>query len=328
METLLFVPQNADLASQPLVTAPPFPSETQKAQRWVIVDTETDGLTAPIHVVEIAAQLMEGWKTCGDPFQVFLNHNVHIPRSAVAIHGYTQEFLRANGRPPMEAHEAFRQYAGEFPIVAHSLAYDWNRALVPEWSRLGLKPAGCRGFCTVTLSRRVLPEADSYSLDELKSRFGLGSGPSHKAKADVETVVRLFTEILRPRLESAGLTTFEAWQQFAQRTPVADCWCLIDPSRKPQSHHRVRQVPVLKSKCYRCFGGIEFSENGIGHRIKCPHCGQITKLGLNPFATPLSTTVEIRFSKCEPAPAGIPPPLPERKRTEVDPILRTGKRRN
>src|ERR1039458_4276012 len=71
-------------------------------------------------------------------------------------------------------------------------AYDWNRALVPEWSRLGLKPAGCRGFCTVTLSRRVLPEADSYSLDELKSRFGLGSGLSHKAKADVETVVRLF----------------------------------------------------------------------------------------------------------------------------------------
>ena len=125
---------------------------------------------------------------------------------------------------------------------------------------------------------------------------------------------------MRPRLESAGLTTFEAWQQFSQRTPVADCWCLIDPSRKPQSDHRVRQVPVLESKCYRCFGGIEFSENGIGHRIKCPHCGQITKLGVNPFATPLGTTVEIRFSKCEPAPAGIPPPLPERKRAPVIPL--------
>ena len=246
VETLLLVPQDADLASQPVVTAPPLPSETQKGQHWVIVDTETDGLTAPIHVVEIAAQLMEGWESCGEPFQVFLNHNVHIPWSAVAIHGYTQEFLRANGRPPMEAHEAFRRYAGEFPIVAHSLGYDWNRALVPEWSRLGLKPAGCRGFCTVTLSRRVLPEADSYSLDELKSRFGLGSGPSHKAKADVETVVRLFREILRPRLESAGLTTFEAWRQFAQRTPVADCWHLIDPRRKPEEQQcnlNARQVP-------------------------------------------------------------------------------------
>ena len=522
VETLLLVPQNADLASQPLVTAPPLPSETHKAQRWVIVDTETDGLTAPIHVVEIAAQLMEGWETCGEPFQVFLNHNVHIPWSAVAIHGYTQEFLRANGRPPMEAHVAFKQYAGEFPIVAHNLGYDWNRALVPEWNRLGLKPAGCRGFCTVTLSRRVLPEADSYSLDELKSRFGLGSGPSHKAKADVQTVVRLFREVLRPRLESAGLTTFEAWRQFAQRTPVADCWYLIDPNRKPKeqqcnlnahqlpkpdlpltesstalladsqqilrrrtsrlanltevsirnrtqigntplhmaakngriheipsnlfqlalflekNHHgqtplhlaaqyghldqvpkafltresltvfdsdgntplhkaagyehidqipdefltseflklrarnqcawtvfhhvacanavdqipcqsitpemwkardgqgatpmdylsgarsswyqRVRQIPLLKSKCHRCFGGIEFTENGVGHTVNCPHCGQRTKLGANPFATPLRTKAEIRVSKCEPTPTEIPPPLPEHKRAPVIPM--------
>jgi DNA polymerase III epsilon subunit-like protein len=220
------------------------PGEAQ--QRWVIVDTETDGLTDPIHVVEIAAQLMEGWETCGEPFQIFLNHNVHIPSAAVSIYGYTREFLRVNGRPPMEAHEAFRQYAGECPIVAHSLGYDWNRALLPEWNRLGLKPIGCRGFCTVTLSRRVLPEAEGLSLDVLKSFYRLGEGPSHKAQADVATVVRLFKEIMRPRLELAGLTTFDAWQQFARRTPVSDCWHLIDPSRKPQSTRAVGQLQLLK----------------------------------------------------------------------------------
>jgi DNA polymerase III epsilon subunit-like protein len=229
------------------ITAPPIYSEAQTSKRWLIVDTETDGLTAPIHVVEIAAQLMEGWEKCGEPFQIFLNHNVHIPRRAVAIHGYTQEFLQAHGCPPLEAHEAFRQYAGELPIVAHSLGYDWNRALVPEWVRLGLKPIGCRGFCTVTLSRRVLPEAESYSLDVLKSRFGLGEGLGHKAGVDVETVVRLFREILRPRLESAGLTTFEAWQRFSKQTPVADCWRLIDPSRAPKTLRREVQIGTMVS---------------------------------------------------------------------------------
>jgi DNA polymerase III epsilon subunit-like protein len=208
------------------------PANPSTQQRWVIVDTETDGLTYPIHVVEIAAQLMKGSEPCGSPFQVYLNHDVPIPSAAFAVHGYSQEFLRENGRPPVEAHEAFRQYAGEFPIVAHSLGYDWNRALVPEWARLGLKPIGRRGFCTVSLSRRVLIDVPSYRLNELKMRFGLTDGPSHKASADVRTVVRLFREILRPRLESAGLTTFEAWQEFAQRTPILKCWHVIDPNRE------------------------------------------------------------------------------------------------
>jgi DNA polymerase III epsilon subunit-like protein len=215
-------------------------------QRWVIVDTETDGLTYPIHVVEIAAQLMEGCEPCGSPFQVYLNHNVPIPSGAFAVHGYSQKFLRENGRPPVEAHEAFRQYAGESPIVAHSLGYDWNRALMPEWARLGLKPIGRRGFCTVSLSRRVLIDAPSYSLDDLKMRFGLADGPSHKAFGDVRIVVRLFREILRPRLESAGLTTFEAWQEFAQRTPILKCWRLIDPAH-------VLSLPQLNTNASQSF---------------------------------------------------------------------------
>jgi len=51
---------------------------------WLIVDTETDGLSDPIHVVEIAAQRMSGWQPVGEKFRVLLNHNVHIPAVAVA----------------------------------------------------------------------------------------------------------------------------------------------------------------------------------------------------------------------------------------------------
>lgn len=79
--------------------------------RWIIVDTETDGLFAPIHTVEIAAQAMIGWKPAGKPFQVFLNHNIRIPAAATAVHGYTSEFLADNGRDPAEAHAMFAEYA-------------------------------------------------------------------------------------------------------------------------------------------------------------------------------------------------------------------------
>jgi len=228
------------IPSRPTKFAVPYIVSTNPPanQRWVIVDTETDGLTNPIHVVEIAAQLMHGSEPIGEPFQVYLNHNVRISSKAFSIHGYSEEFLRRNGIQPVEAHEAFRKYAGESPIVAHNLGFDWNQALEPEWSRLGLKPIGCRGFCTVMLSRRVLIAEESYGLGDLKKRFGLAAGPSHKAFADVAVVVRLFREILRPRLEAAGLTTFEAWQQFAQLKPVSKCWRQIDPSHELSQPHR------------------------------------------------------------------------------------------
>jgi hypothetical protein len=39
---------------------------------WVILDTETDGLEYPIHVLEVAAQRMRGKSKDGQPFRVFL----------------------------------------------------------------------------------------------------------------------------------------------------------------------------------------------------------------------------------------------------------------
>lgn len=42
----------------------------------------------------------------------------------------------------------------------------------------------------------------------------------------------------------------------------------------------------FKSNCYVCSAEIEFPEEKVGQKIACPHCGQKTKLGRNPFAKP------------------------------------------
>src|SRR6266849_1761213 len=129
-----------------------------EGSRWVIIDTETDGLYEPIHVVELSGQVMEGWQPVGEPFQMLLNHDVPIPQAAVAIHGYTQQYLQEHGLEPLQVYEAFREYALEFPLVAHNLSFDWNRCLEPEWSRLGIARIGQRGFCCMMLARRLAPE--------------------------------------------------------------------------------------------------------------------------------------------------------------------------
>ncbi len=204
-------------------------------KRWVIIDTETDGLCDPIHVVELSGQLMEGWKPVGEPFQMLLNHDVPIPHEAVAVHGYTQEFLRMHGHDPVRAHTAFREYACDYPLVAHNLSYDWNRCLAPEWARLGIPQIGRRGFCAMMLARRLVTETASFRLDVLKERFKLTPTQSHQAKNDVLAVVELWQKVYKPRLKSRGLDTFESINAFAKRTPVAKC--LKYSYRKPQPHN-------------------------------------------------------------------------------------------
>ena len=230
--------------------------------RWVVIDTETDGLYEPIHVVELSGQLMEGWERIGEPFQMLLNHNVRIPAEAVALHGYTQEYLSRHGQDPRQVHAAFREYARDYPLVAHNLSYDWNRCLEPEWARLGVPKVGQRGFCCMMLARRLVPEARSYRLDALKECFQLTPGQSHRAKSDVLTVVELFQKVYRQRLEPAGLDTFDAIAGFAKRTPVAKCldmvrgrakaatppplpkdeWYYLDAARNPHGPLPARQV--------------------------------------------------------------------------------------
>ena len=41
------------------------------ATEWTLIDTETTGLFAPIHVVEVAAVRMRGWEPTGETFQAF-----------------------------------------------------------------------------------------------------------------------------------------------------------------------------------------------------------------------------------------------------------------
>jgi hypothetical protein len=45
---------------------------------------------------------------------MLLNHDVPIPPEAVAIHGYTQEYLRRHGQAPSHVHAAFRDYARDY----------------------------------------------------------------------------------------------------------------------------------------------------------------------------------------------------------------------
>ncbi len=212
-----------------------------KNEEWLVVDTETNGLCPPIFTLEIAAQRMIGWEPAGEPFRILLNHDVPIDPAAQAVHGYSREFLREEGEDPLLAHKAFHAYAGDLPLVAYNVSFDWDRVLLPEYRRLRVPIAGARGFCAMTLARRVIHETGNHRLETLKNHFKFSSGPSHRGLNDVMSVVALFRGVFRERLEPSGIVGFDSVARFSRKTPVACCLAHIRNSLDPD------YVPVAQS---------------------------------------------------------------------------------
>jgi DNA polymerase III epsilon subunit-like protein len=181
---------------------------------WVLIDTETTGLFAPIHVIDLAAVKMRGWRPTGETFQMLLNHQVHIPSQVTAIHGYTREYLERHGSAPQLVYEKFARFAGQAPLCAHNLSFDLNRALIPEWERLRLKLIPNVGFCTVKLTRRVLPEVKFHGLDYLIERYGIKNQRAHHALTDTLATAQLMHQVVGKRLKNSPWDNFQAVQKL------------------------------------------------------------------------------------------------------------------
>ena len=184
---------------------------------WILLDTETSGLSQPVYAVELAAQRMRGWERDGAPFRRLLNHGCAIPAEVSRVHGYTREILERDGSPPAEVYEAYAAYAGDLPVVAYNLDYYWDQVLLPEWKRLGLAPIGERGFCALKLAQRLLDPvpAGNCKLQTLRQYYRLPESGAHTALGDVLTVVDLMKEVLRPLAGKRGLDTWEKLKNFA-----------------------------------------------------------------------------------------------------------------
>ena len=188
-------------------------------EEWVIIDTETTGISKPIYVVEIAAQKMIGLQRKGKPFRKLINQNEAIPAEASRVHGYTREILERDGQDPQTVYQEFSDYVGDLPVVAYNLSYDWDDVLIPEWERLGIDPIGTRGFCAYHLTRRLLDPspAGNFKLQSLRQYYRLPERGAHTALGDVDTVIDLFEVALSERIEEEGLQYLSDLTEFSKK---------------------------------------------------------------------------------------------------------------
>ena len=179
-------------------------------QKWVLIDTETNGISDPIFVVDLAVQRMKGWEPDGPPFQSLINQNVDIPAEVSRINGYTREILERDGKTARSVYSQLREYVGNLPMASYNLDFDWDRVLVPELKRLQLPLIGERGFCVLRLAQRLLDPvpAGNCKLQTLRQFYRLPERGAHSAYGDVLTVVDLLKKVLRPIALQRDLDTW------------------------------------------------------------------------------------------------------------------------
>ena len=84
-------------------------------------------------------------------------------------------------------------------IVAHNADFDY-RILKTEFRRLGF-PYKRKTLCTVELSKKLIPDMQSYSLGKLARALGIPVSDRHRANGDALATVKLFKMLLHKDLE-------------------------------------------------------------------------------------------------------------------------------
>lgn len=173
---------------------------------FAVVDVETTGMRAGgDRVIEVGVVVVQGARR-----ERILDRLVHpgcpLPSVIQRVTGITDADLR--DAPPFEvvADEVVHALSGRV-FVAHNVRFDWT-FLGGELRRthaLGL--TGPR-LCTARLARRLVPEAESCSLDWLSTWFGLENPARHRAAGDAWATAELLLRLL-DRARTQGARTLQ-----------------------------------------------------------------------------------------------------------------------
>lgn len=156
----------------------------------IVVDTETTGLDfKECELIEVAAARLRG-RDVIDTMDMFVRPMRPIPAEIVAITGIDNDMV-ADADDAQTVLAAFREFAGDAPIVAHNSTFD--RHFIEKGN--GGTPLDNVWIDSLELSRIVLPCLSSHKLHDLSRAFELHQS-THRAIDDVIATCGLWRVLL------------------------------------------------------------------------------------------------------------------------------------
>jgi len=172
---------------------------------YAILDIETTGGQFNEEgITEIAIYKFDGHEVI-DQFISLVNPEKPIQPFVVKLTGINNAMLRSAPKFFEVAKRIIEMTEG-CVIVAHNASFDY-RILKTEFRRLGYDFKK-QTLCTVELSKKLIPDQESYSLGKLVRALGIPMADRHRASGDALATVKLFKMLLSKDVEKEIVKSF------------------------------------------------------------------------------------------------------------------------
>ncbi|MCG2461112.1 GIY-YIG nuclease family protein [Flavobacteriaceae bacterium F89] len=160
---------------------------------YAILDIETTGGKYNEEgITEIAIHKFDGHKVV-DQFISLVNPEKEIQPFVVNLTKIDNQMVMSAPKF-YEVAKRIVEITQDAVLVAHNAQFDY-RILRTEFRRLGYNFER-KTLCTVDLSKRLIPEAESYSLGKLVRSLGIPVNNRHRANGDALATLKLFKLLL------------------------------------------------------------------------------------------------------------------------------------
>lgn len=160
---------------------------------YAVLDIETTGgRFGEEGITEIAIHLFDGHQVV-DTFISLVNPERDIQPYVQKLTGISPQMVRTAPKFCQVAKRIVEITEGSV-LVAHNAQFDY-RILRTEFQRLGYEFQR-KTLCTVDLSKRLIPEAESHSLGKLVKALGIPLSDRHRANGDALATLKLLQVLL------------------------------------------------------------------------------------------------------------------------------------
>lgn len=167
------------------------------------LDLETTGTNAALHMIVEVGMVRFAADGIIESYQTLVNPGVKIPGDVTALHGITDEMVRA--APPIHALLGdIRRLMEDALLVIHNPGFDLS-FLGWAFIKSGLHVPEMTAVDTVRLARRAWPAIDNYRLETICRHLGLEITP-HRAIPDATACMEVFMNVLGQE-DPSGLWT-------------------------------------------------------------------------------------------------------------------------
>lgn len=171
---------------------------------YAILDIEsTGGKYNEEGIMEIAIHRFDGHKVV-DKFMSLINPEREIQVFVAKLTGINNKMLRTAPKFHEVAKRIIEITEGAI-LVAHNAQFDY-RILRTEFRRLGYDFQR-KTLCTVDLSKKLIPDAESHSLGKLVRSLGIPVSDRHRANGDALATLKLFKLLLTKDVDKSIIKT-------------------------------------------------------------------------------------------------------------------------